>query len=455
VTPETEAPSLSLRGHIEGTLAEESVGYNPPSTPVLPITGEGETIPDDAINGIDQNILTLDQTREVFVRFVDESSRSIDSLFVHEIGADGSITNIRPVFPYTNETGDLYSNKYPSMPLGTEVSLGTYEEGTQINFFIVNDGGRQINPDFFKEGHFELINPDTGEAARNTDGTPPVLVHVSDDGTRVELQQSALFGTDDSQHTANNNALNPDGEGHVVSGWDDATGSLVFGFEDDSRATKDNDFNDDVYAVRFGSVTEKNVVWIGPDATAGLGADITDADSAQMSGGTVYLTSNFDGDKLVLAESALYGTKIKVDVLSDQQLKFHGVDTIANYEKVMSAVGIEFTGDQAEAGERTIAARVTDTDGNTSNTARTTIDVTDHLMAGTGDDDSLHGISNDGEILLSDGDDAISGRSGDDFINGRSGNDFIDGGEDNDTLWGSIGNDILNGGPGQDKLKGG
>ena len=447
-----DRPVLTLRPDIDATVVEQDNGYNPPSTPELPIIGEGERIPDDAINGIDQNILTLDESREVFVRFVDETSYSVDSLFVHEIAADGSMINVRAVFPYTNKPGQPFQPA--DLEPGTEVSLGTYEAGTQINFFLVNDGGRDNDPSIFTGGRFELRNALTGEPARIDDGQPPVLVHIADDDTETVVKAHALYGADSGQDTPNVNALNPDGVGHVVSGWDDATGSLIVGFEDHIKANKDNDFNDDVYAVRFGSVTQKTVYLTGEDADLGLGAQITDTDSTIMSGSTVWLTSNFDGDTLVLDESIFYGTNIRLDVKSANEIKLYGNDSIANYEKVISAIGIEL-GDDPEAGERTIEARVRDLEGNTSAKAETTIDVTDRILAGDDDDNTITGVSGSEVIDLSDGDDSVSTAGGDDTVYGRSGNDFINGGEGNDTLDGGRGHDTLVGGAGRDVLTGG
>ena len=451
--PAGEAPVLSLRAEVDAIIAEQSIGFNPATTPRLPIRGDGQTIADADINGIDQRNLCLDADREVFVRFVDETSISIDSLFVHEVGEDGSIINIRPVFPFTNKPGEPF--RPADLEPGTEVSLGIYEAGTKINFFLLNDGGRQNDPDLFTTGRLELRNPDTGEVARNTDEVPPILVHIAEDGTETVMRVHMLFGTDDSQHTPNHNDLNPDREGHVVSGWDEWSGSLIFGFEDDVRANKDNDFNDDVYAVRFGSVTEKFVFLVGQEAAAGLGATITDADSSIMRSARINLRQHFDGDSLVLPASALEGTDIRIVRQSDDEIQIHGRDSIANYEKVIGAITLEISQDDPVAGTRTIDARVLDSDGNVSNTAVVSVDLADRLIAGDAGNNELEGVSRSEVVDPAEGDDALSGRGGFDLLDGRSGNDFIDGGAAIDVLRGGNGNDILNGGPARDRLFGG
>ena len=451
-TTSGEAPRVTLRADIEAAVAEQSVGFNPPSTPRLPINGDGSTVADGDINGIDQNALCLDTEREVFVRFVDETSRSIDSLFVHVIDADGTMSAIRPVFPFVNKPGDVHEPA--DLVPGTEVSIGVFPAGAKINFFLVNDGGRKIDAELFESGRFELRNATTGEPAKITDDDPPILVHVAEDGTETIVNTHILFGADDSQRTTNNNDLNADGEGHVVSGWDDGSGSLVFGFEDDIRPTKDNDFDDDVFAVRFGSVTERFAFLIGDEATAGLGARITDADSTQLSTARVVLDTTFDGDMLVLDPALLADTGIRVVFQTDTDIRLEGAADIAVYEQIISSIRLE-VGEGDIAGTREIWTHVRDTDGNISNKARTTIDLEDKLILGDDGDNILDGISRSGEPNPADGDDTISGRGGNDVIDGRSGNDFLDGGDGDDIIMGSGGNDILNGGAGRDRLIGG
>ena len=367
---------------------------------------------------------------------------------------DGSIVNIKAVFPFTNKPGEPFEPA--DLEPGTEVSIGRYDAGTQINFFVVNDGGRQNDPSVFEGGRFEARNPRTGEIAKITDfGGDTQIVHIAEDGTETILKARALYGADASQQTTNNNRLNFDGEGHVVSGWDDATGSLVFGFEDSYRANKDNDFNDDVYAVRFGSVTERFAFLVGEDAAAGLGASITDPDSARMEYARVVLKEGFDGDVLTLPDQILLGTNIKLHFQTDGDLRFSGVDSIANYEKVISSIGLEVDGESVAAGDRVITAMVRDTEGNPSNTARTVVDLTDRLIAGDDGDNVLIGNSRHNQEDVAAGDDTMAGRGGNDHLNGQSGNDFLDGGEGRDLLEGKLGNDILNGGAGQDVLVGG
>ncbi len=453
---DTAAPEVELRPSISATIGEQSgPGFNPPSTPVLPIRGDGSRVPDAEVNNVDQRNLTLDVDREVFVRFIDETSFSIDSLFVHEIGPNGEFQNVRLVFDGANKPGDPLA-ELDQTPLGTEYSLGVVPEGTQLAFIVVNDGLRLNDFEAFEGGHFEVYNRLTGEPATIFDfhdttrpWQQPRVVHVADDGTVTPVLGSQTYYTADAnQSTPNLNRLNPDGKGQFVSGWDDKEGLLVIGGEDSFGPKSDRDFDDLVFGVRFSSPLEKVLVVDG--VAAGLGARIEDADSDSMVAATITL-AGLAGDSLVLDPAVLAGTGIIITEASDSRIELAGESSIPNYEAVISAATVEIDLAAARLGDRVVSVTVEDPDGNTGS-ASTTFVVDDNLLTGPGDgsgDDTIVGTS----ISDSDGRDVISGRGGDDKIDALSGNDFVDGGDGKDRIvTRGPGDNIVSGGPQPDEI---
>jgi|GEM_PF-2684157 len=452
---DTAAPQVTLRSFIEATIGEQSApGFNPASTPVLPTRGFGQRIPDSEVNSVDQRNLTVDDIdREVFVRFIDENSASIDSLFVHEIGPNGEFLNVRKVFDGVNKPGDFLS-ELKETPLGKEFSLGVIPAGTQFAFILVNDGLRLNDFDALEGGRFEVFNRLTGEPATIFDfhdtsqvWQQPRIVHIADDGTITPVIGSRnTFTADASQWTPNLNRLNPDGKGQFVSGWDEKEGLLVIGAEDSFGPKSDRDFVDLIFGVRFGSPLEKVLVIKGG---AGLDAVITDEDSDSMVAASITL-AGLQGDRLVIDPSVLAGTGITLTQVSATRIDLSGESLIENYEAVISAATIEIDLAAGRVGDRTIDVTVEDPDGNTG-TASTTFTVDDNLLAGTDGPDTIVGTSvTDPD---SDGRDVISGRGGDDDIRPRSGDDFVDGGDGKDRIFvQGPGDNIISGGPQPDEI---
>jgi hypothetical protein len=69
--------------------------------------------------------------------------------------------------------------------------------------------------------------------------------------------------------------------------------------------------------------------------------------------------------------------------------------------------------------------------------------ITDSMIMGTQEDDTLRGYNSDQYIYGQGGSDTIYGQDGNDFINGGLGNDLINGGMGVDSLTGETGNDIF------------
>lgn len=470
--PATDAPTVTLRSTVEATIGEQSgPAFNPPSTPSLPIdpaalhpdgvdrsglsysrwlasTRDYRQLSDDEINGVSQDNLTLDIEREVFIRFINEDSYSIDSLFVHEIAADGSIVNVRLVFDGANLPTDSF-NDLKSLEPGTEVSLGNYAAGTKLAFILLNDGFRVNDAADLEGGRFEVRDPDTGRIAKITDfhdfnqpNTNPIIVHIADDGTETVLSGDRYFSADASQESIDNR-LNPTGEAAYVSGWDDTEGMLVIGVEEGIGRFDNNTFTDLVFGVRFGSPLEQ--VLVVKDQS--LDAVITDTDSTEMAAATITL-DGLAGDQLVLDPAVADGTGISIVRVSDTELRLEGTSSIENYENVISAATLNIDLEQGLTGTRQISVTVTDPDGNSGSTS-TSVVVDDNLLAGTADTDEADAFPVTSVTTPdSDGRDVVSGRGGDDDLKPLSGDDFTDGGDGKDVIderW--PGENVISGGP--------
>ena len=472
------APTIALASRIDGEIVDQ--GGPPfafPDRPDLPIRGEGQPVPEAQINGVDQANLTLDAPREVEVTLLSESSRSVDSLLVYDVGDDGALTNVRTVFAGMNTPDQVHFEPGQSTP-GTSASLGVVGAGTQLGFVLVNDAGRDYG-DLFASGRFELRSGEGAGVAKNTDEAPPRLIHLAPDGTETVVDERLYFTADDSQDTDNNNALHPDGLGHLVSGVEG--NSLVIGFEDGEGPANrlgtgyDRDFNDAVIAVTYGEPADggDRIVRLDMD----LAAQIADPDSTTMREGVVLLAEGEAGDRLRLPDGVLDGTNITAERVGTDRIEFTGADSIANYEKVMGAVNLVLDPNDPQAGARTIEANVTDDGGLESNNARTTIAITapdgDGMSGGdgggtpgdgNGDGGPVGGVDDcvpltliggngaDGFVGSSPCDDTLVGNGGDDYLRGRSGDDVLRGGPGDDYLSGGPGNDRLDGGPGADRL---
>ncbi|MCB1885751.1 MAG: hypothetical protein KDG89_17475 [Geminicoccaceae bacterium] len=503
---EAEAPTIRLTNRVEGTITDApGAPFAPHTTPTLPIRGEGQAVPDDRINGVDQQNLTLDAGREVTVTLESESSRSVDTLLAYKIDDAGRMVDVRTVFAGMNTPGQVHFEEGQSVP-GTTASLGVLDAGTKLGFLLVNDGGRDYGG-LVNDGRLELRSGDGGGAARITDGNPPVLVHVAADGTETVIDERLYFTADGSTDTPNANALNPDGLGHAVSGWDAAAGALVVGFEDGGEALRhdpygvgrDNDFNDAVFRVGFGEDQSGGGGQV-VDLDVDLGARITDPDSATMTAGFVRLDGGVGADRLDLPEGALAGTDIAAAADGAGRIVFTGTDSIANYEKAMSAVNLILDPANPEPGDRVVHAQVTDDTGLKSNVAATTVAITEvpgddvggggdgtPIVPGDGDGggtpghdggghggggpvaggddcgvpligtagaDSLVGHTACGDTMVGNaGDDYLRGRSGDDVLEGGAGHDFLSGGPGNDLLVGGAGDDVLHPGEGADTVR--
>lgn len=452
-----EPPVITVKAFRRGTFAEMGIGFQPHSSKHLPDLQEGRAVDP---NGVDQRNLRLDAAREVTVIFEEEGANFRNSLGFFVLQRDGTVGDVRAVFPDVN--GSRYDPSFPTERDGTgplvegesAVSLGVLPAGTRFGFFLLPDGADRNRglARLLSEGHFELRDARTDDVLDVDDpAAKPQLVHVADDGTVTVLKGTPFLTVDPTPADPADNPLHPDGAGKTVSGWNGREGDYVIGFEDLRIVHSDQDFNDVVFRVHYGPVYQRFIFW-NDHADDDFGVRISDPDSTHLSGAEVFFVSGRRaGDRLERVgfadsdgDGILDGTNISMVRNPDGSLTFTGVDTIRNYEKVLNQIVFETDSDRP--GDRVIGFRVTDAEGHVSGTNTTRIDLLDNLIVGTEGDDVLHA----GNKIF-----ALSGRGGDDVLIGNGANNFLDGGDGDDRLRGGDGDDVLNGGPGNDTLIGG
>jgi Ca2+-binding RTX toxin-like protein len=447
--PPAIAPTITVGGAV-GVLADSSRGFHFVSTTTDPGLLEHVRLGEGRINGIDTGNVTLDAQRDVSVIFAGEVAKFQSTLGAFQIGADGHFDHAGIVFANVSSTEDTVYGAGPLAP-GTAVDLGNVAAGTQLGFFLISDGFNLNDQSQFQGGQFELRSgDDPTQIATLGDGTPPVLVYVK--GTELIPVHGVTFVTvNPDPLNPHLNVLNPDDRTHVVSWYDSASGDLVFAIEDRSLVGRgDGDFNDNVFRLHFGAVTDHQLFYGGAAGDGTFHISIGD-DGATLNGAELQLTDFKGGDQLQLThaldangDGLVDGTSIRIVEASATHFLLSGTGSIQQYEQALNSLRIGNDGDP-QAGLRHASLIVTDSDGNHSAAATITVAI-GNTISGTAGNDNLTATS---------AVDALSGGAGDDILHGGGGPDFIDGGDGNDQLFGDDGNDFLVGGPGQDTLVGG
>ena len=435
VAPENVPPVFGATSSIERELGGITVTPQFASAGPLPTVNEGARLPDGQINGVDQANLTLGQSGDATIVFGSEFATFVSTLGVFLIDPNGQMVDPKIVFPEI-EQAEADPN-FPSLrPGGGPVAAGDavalsqlydpseLQPGQQFGLFLIANGFRLNQDDLSGDLRFAS----DGHTLLTADGQP--------------IAGNVFFTTDPTPGSPNDNPLNPDGLGHVVSGLQPDHTGLTIGFEDKLLSSAgDNDFNDVLVDVELSPIVQ--AAFAGGAIQVVLDATVSDPDDTTLNQASVNL-QGLDGDALAF-DGSLAGTGVSLVTSTATNLVFEGAASIADYVQILQSVTLEPV---PVAGVRQIELSVVDGRGAASNTFVVNANLgATGAEVGTPDDDTLTG-----QPLV---DDAMSGLAGNDILSGDSGDDLLDGGTGNDIIDGGAGNDQLIGGPGADPLSGG
>ncbi len=390
---------------------------------------------DDIIYGngrpayVDMSNLVVEQETTAKVTFMDEGAGFRNALGVYEIAADGSISNVRILFPNASKAGsggDL-------IPGQSAVEFGV-SDGAQLGFFVVSNGYNKgtLNREALttETGRYEFRTP-AGEPGTITDQAIELWWVDDASDTEVHIRSQYGYGIFHSQADAENDyAPNPDAFPHVVGRASTVTGEVLIGFED-LYLGGDKDYDDAIIKIELG---QQNVVALLPESTGS--GNLPDDDI--LYGG--------DGDDVIhgiSGDDIIQGGRGN-DTLSGNS----GDDTLAGNSGNDTLNGN--SGDDVASG-----GDGQDILNGGSGADQLQGDGGDDIVNGGSGNDVLDGGSGNDELTGHSGDDQITGGSGDDELSGNSGNDHLSGESGADTLSGHSGNDTLYGGSGQDRVVGG
>ena len=236
---DNEAPAFSATSTIDRELGEVTVTPQFASAGPFPELQETVRLPDDQINGVDQRNLTLGQSGDAAIIFNSEFASFVDTLGVFLIDPNGQMVDPQIVFPEIEQA--QADPNFPFIhPGGGPLTEGDQkllsdlydpselQPGQEFGLFLIAQGFTLNGADLAGELHFAS----DGHTLLTADGQA--------------LAGNVFFTTDPTPGSPNENPLNPDGLGHVVSGLEPDNSGLTIGFEDKllSQIGGDNDFND-------------------------------------------------------------------------------------------------------------------------------------------------------------------------------------------------------------------
>lgn len=194
---------------------------------IFPDLEDRQAVADSDVNGVaNQLFLTGDGMKDFVVEKVENDDYFAlyrNKLGYYTIGEDGTIGDVGLVFQNAK-----------SADAGDGMALTDVAEGAELGFFLIKDGHNEYGRLL---GDFAFEHEDTGAAGNVGDGEDLVLTHNG-----VALEDATVLHSYMS-------SLNPEGNGHVVSGTEESGAALYLGFEDLTGSDSDRDFEDVVIKI--------------------------------------------------------------------------------------------------------------------------------------------------------------------------------------------------------------
>jgi Ca2+-binding RTX toxin-like protein len=420
------------------------------------------------------------------VTFHGETAGFQNTLGVYKIAADGSIYDVKVLFPNSSQTGSG-----GSLTPGSSSASFNMQAGEQMGFFIIPNGfGQSGNGALLSNAsaNWRLVNAN-GTAANIFGGKEMYLASVGANGSLTYAKSQYGNSIFHSIDTTGQSGLNGDRFVHVTNALQMANGAYKMGFED-LWGGGDRDYDDTIFSLSVNN----------PDADLALRSI---GSSISVGGGDILYGGAGDDSLLGQAGNDRLNGGKGADILRGGT----GFDT-ADYSHAPAAVivdlksggqGGEAQGDTYFDIEQVAGSAYADTirgsdnadvldsrGGNDVLDGRGGNDVlrggagADNMNGNTGFDTASYytssagvavdlgqgsGSSGDaaGDVLTSiervqgsnTGDDTLGGSFAFDVLEGHGGNDNIDGRAGADYLSGGAGDDTLKGGAGNDGLSGG
>lgn len=216
------------------------------ATPSFPQLVDGMPLAPSQINGVASDLLTTTGLQQVSVSFVGETALFESTLGYFARNEEGAVIDLGIVFANT----DGPDNGDGSLQLGDSIDLGLFAEGTEIGFFLIQNGAELgLN---FNDGNF-LLTDENGDPADLSGDVPPSLSFESAEGSVTNIDNPIFFTRDNQPIFPLNNSINDGGNTQFVSGINQ-DGVLQIGVEDLILSQSDGDFDDLIFTVSIEDV---------------------------------------------------------------------------------------------------------------------------------------------------------------------------------------------------------
>ena len=363
-------------------------------------------------------LTTIQSSGEIKVKFKNSVAGYQNSLGFYVINANGSIENPQLLFKNAK-----------ILEAGTEFSLGILEEGQQLGFFLIANGGRGIwsaeddstnrmsmqNLDL-EQVSLSFVDEEGENAAISGENAPQLLLQK--DGVNYLINKNIF-------HSNGNANLNPDVIQHGGAGWDEQEGKILLGFED-LLGGGDRDYNDLLFYLDLGEGNNEFLLYEN-SSSLNLALEINNV----VNLASVSVSNNFAlGDKLVFQNYEIdnYGnilddgidSGINLAAREDGLLELSGEADIEVYQAILNDIAlVHIAGDDEELDALYLAR---------------TISVNIY-------DDLLEIFNEEIDIIVTKS--PLIGTDGADILSGTAANDILIGGEGADLLTGGAGQDYF------------